>query len=129
MCWHGISPSPLRLAASRSRHAIANNGQIGQDPPAGVTLDTAAPSSPLLGGPLTWSLPAAIFFAPESLPVPRYYFHWDLGIHRIRDDDGVELADDGTALQRAETERELLMAAFSVDRELQQLRHRRLRYQ
>ena len=49
--------------------------------------------------------------------MPRYYFHWDLGTHRIRDDDGVELADDGTALRRAETERELLMAAFSVERD------------
>jgi len=48
--------------------------------------------------------------------VPRYYFHWDLGTHRIHDDDGVELPDDDSALRRAETERELLIAAFSVER-------------
>ena len=47
--------------------------------------------------------------------MPLYYFTWDIGTHRICDDAGVELADDNAARQRAEAERELLMATFLVE--------------
>ena len=47
--------------------------------------------------------------------MPRYYFTWDIGTHRICDDAGVELPDDDAARQSAEAERELLMATFLVE--------------
>jgi len=47
--------------------------------------------------------------------LPRYHFNWDIGTHRICDDDGVELSDDNAARQRAEAERELLLATFLVE--------------
>ena len=47
--------------------------------------------------------------------MPRYYFTWNIGTHRICDDAGVELPDDNAARQRAEAERELLMATFLVE--------------
>ena len=55
------------------------------------------------------------FRAPGRLALPRYHFNWDIGTHRICDDDGVELSDDNAARQRAEAERELLLATFLVE--------------
>ena len=48
--------------------------------------------------------------------MPHYHFNWDLGSQRVRDEVGVELADDDTARQHADAHRELLLAAFSVER-------------
>jgi len=48
--------------------------------------------------------------------VPHYHFNWDLGRQRVCDEVGVELTDDDTARRHADTHRELLLAAFSVER-------------
>ena len=48
--------------------------------------------------------------------MPLYHFNWDLGSQRVRDEVGVELTDDDTARQHADAHRELLLAAFSVER-------------
>ena len=48
--------------------------------------------------------------------MPQYHFNWDLGSQRVRDEVGVELTDDDTARQHADAHRELLLAAFSVER-------------
>ena len=41
--------------------------------------------------------------------MPRYHFDWGLANHRVRDDVGFDLPDDGAARAHAETEvRELL---------------------
>jgi hypothetical protein len=52
-----------------------------------------------------------------ELGVPHYHFNWDLGSQRVRDEVGVELTDDNTARQHADAHRELLLAAFSVERQ------------
>jgi hypothetical protein len=63
-----------------------------------------------------WPLLAAIFLSAWKLTVPHYHFNWDLGSQRVRDEVGVELTDDDTARQHADAHRELLLAAFSVER-------------
>jgi hypothetical protein len=56
------------------------------------------------------------FLGAWELAVPHYHFNWDLGSQRVRDEAGVELTDDDTARQHADIHRELLLAAFSVER-------------
>ena len=55
-------------------------------------------------------LSVAVELLSRSVPsLPRYHFDWALGQHRVRDYDGVELADDAAARESALTEiRELL---------------------
>ena len=62
-------------------------------------------------------LRAAIFLCVWELAVPLYHFNWDLGSQRVCDEVGVELIDDDTARQHADAHRELLLAAFSVERQ------------
>ena len=60
-----------------------------------------------------WPL-RAVFFCLDYRA--HYHFNWDLGTQRVRDEVGVELTDDDTARQHADAHRELLLAAFSVER-------------
>jgi hypothetical protein len=91
--WHG--------RARPEAYADHKNGGI----PSEVTSTARAP----------WPLLAAIFLCLGAA-VPLYHFNWDLGRQRVRDEVGVELTDHDTARQHADAHRELLLAAFSVER-------------
>jgi len=69
---------------------------------------------PLLGHLGRSSRP--FFLCAWELGVPHYHFNWELGSQRVRDEVGVQLTDDDTARQHAAAHRELLLAAFSVER-------------
>jgi hypothetical protein len=91
------------------------NGEAEQDRQARLRLERRCFEQSTSRSPPTWPLCGQFFSCTWKPAVPRYYFTWDIGTHRICDDAGVELPDDNAARQRGEAELELLMATFLVE--------------
>ena len=114
----------IRLSTATRRKGAASaggvqsqeNGAAEQDREARLRIGISRSEQPTSRRPTNLAAPCGHFFrAPGRLAVPRYYFTWNIGTHCICDDAGVELPDDNAARQRAEAERELLMATFLVE--------------
>ena len=62
------------------------NGEAEQDRQARLRLESRRSEQSTSRGAPTWPLLAAFFSCAWKATVPRYYFTWDIGTHRVVDD-------------------------------------------